>query len=98
MEDQALYNHFIKFFSELENRVAGKVIAQLLEHPNAVVGTPTTYEKFLKPKEVCEVLNISLSQFYKIKKAHKNFPVCNVGGAKRYNAGEIEQFIKNLKQ
>ncbi|PWB21492.1 helix-turn-helix domain-containing protein [Flavobacterium sp. HTF] len=97
MEDQALYNHFFKFFSELENRIAGKVISQLLEHSNVFVGTPSNQENLLKPDELCKALRISSSQFYKIKKAHENFPVCNVGGAKRYKQSDVEQFIKNLK-
>ncbi|KLT69608.1 helix-turn-helix domain-containing protein [Flavobacterium sp. ABG] len=97
MEDQALFNHFLKLFSELENRIAEKVISQLLEHSNALVGTPANRENLLKPDELCEALRISSSQFYKIKKAHKNFPVCNVGGAKRYKLSEVEQFIKKSK-
>lgn len=97
MEDQALYNHFLKFFSELENRIAGKVMSQLLEHSNAFVGTPANQENLLKPKELCDTLQISTSQFYKMKKAYKNFPVCNVGGAKRYKLSEVELFIKKLK-
>ena len=97
MEDQALYNHFLKFFSELENRIAGKVLSQLLEHSNVFVETSTMQGNFLKPRELCIALQISLSQFYKMKKAYRNFPVCNVGGAKRYKLSEVEQFIKNLK-
>jgi predicted DNA-binding transcriptional regulator AlpA len=97
MEDQALYNHFLKFFSELENRIAIRVIEELTNHSKAFVGTPANQENLLKPDELCNTLRISLSQFYKIKKAHKNFPVCNVGGAKRYKLSEVEHFIKNLK-
>lgn len=97
MEDQALFNHFLKLFSELENRIAEKVIFQLLEHSNAFGGTPANQENLLKPNELCKALRISSSQFYKMKKTYKNFPVCNVGGAKRYKLSEVEQFIKNLK-
>lgn len=97
MEDQAFYNHFIKFFSEIESRIAEKVLSQLLEHSNVFVETSTTHGNFLKPKELCDALQISTSQFYKMKKVYKNFPVCNVSGAKRYKLSEVEQFIKNLK-
>lgn len=97
MEDQALYNHFFKFFSELENRIAGKVVSQLMEHSNSFLGTSTNQENLLKPNELCDALRISTSQFYKVKQAHKNFPHYDIGGALRYKQSEVEQFIKNLK-
>lgn len=97
MENQALFNHFIRLFTELEFRIANRVIEELTNHSGVFVETSTIQGNFLKPKELCDALQISLSQFYKMKKAYKNFPVCNVGGAKRYKLSEVEQFIKNLK-
>lgn len=94
MEDQALQYHVLKVFSLLENRIADKVIQVLAEKGHLGNGTPLANEKFLRDVELCEALQISTAHFYKIKKKHKDFPVIDASGAKRYKLSEVEQFFK----
>ncbi|MEQ3663773.1 hypothetical protein [Olleya sp.] len=98
MEQDALQYHLLKVFSELENRIAQRVIVALSEQSNAVIGKPLGKEKLLKDVQLCEELQISTAHFYKMKKAHKDFPVYDVFGAKRYKLSEVELFLKSLKQ
>jgi hypothetical protein len=95
MEDQALQYHVLKVFSLLENRIANKVIQVLADEGHFASGTPLASEKRLKDVELCEALQISTAHFYKIKKKHKDFPVIDVSGAKRYKLSEVEQFFKS---
>ena len=90
-----------------EGKDAGKVKVPTLafinflsesEQSNALIGTPINNEKLLKDVQLCEVLQISTAHFYKMKKAHKDFPVYDIYGAKRYKLSEVELFLKSLKQ
>lgn len=98
MEQDALQYHLLKVFSELENRIAQRIIVSLSEQSDALIGTPVKNEKLLKDIELCEALQISTAHFYKVKRRHIDFPVYNIDGAKRYKLSEVEQFIKSLKQ
>ncbi|MBO3096808.1 helix-turn-helix domain-containing protein [Gelidibacter pelagius] len=98
MDQKALQHHVLKVFSELESRIAQRIIDALSQQPNAVTGTLVASENLLKDGQLCEALQISTSHFYKMKKAHRDFPVYNVHGAKRYKLSEVEQFIKSLNQ
>ena len=98
MEQNALQYHLLKVFSEVENRIAQRVIVALSEQSNALIGTPLGKEKLLKDVQLCKELQISTAHFYKMKKAHKDFPVYDVFGAKRYKLSEVELFLKSLKQ
>jgi len=98
MEQDALQYHLLKVFSELEIRIAQRVVDVLSEQTNAMVGMPIASEKLLKDVELCEALQISTAHFYKVKRRHKDFPVYDIDGAKRYKLSEVEQFIKSLKQ
>ncbi|WP_407556509.1 helix-turn-helix transcriptional regulator [Winogradskyella sp. 4-2091] len=98
MEQDALQYHFFKVFSELESRIAQRVVDALSKQSNALVGVPIPSEKLLKDVELCEALQISTAHFYKVKRRHKDFPVYDIDGAKRYKLSEVEQFIKSIKQ
>lgn len=96
MEQDALQYHLLKVFSELENRIVRRITDALSQDSYAITGTPVERETLLKDVELCEALQISTAHFYKMKKAHKDFPIYNVCGAKRYKLSEVEQFIKSL--
>jgi len=98
MEQDALQYHLYKAFSELESRIAQRVVDALSKQSNALVGMPIPSEKLLKDVELCEALQISTAHFYKVKRRHKDFPVYDIDGAKRYKLSEVEHFIKSLKQ
>lgn len=98
MEQDALQYHLFKVFSEIENRIAKRVISSLSEQTKTSIGKPVGSEKLLKDVELCEALQISTAHFYKMKKAHKGFPVYNIYGAKRYKLSEVENFIKSQKK
>lgn len=98
MEQDALQHHLLKVFSELETRIAQRIISALPQNSYAITGRPVVREMLLKDAELCQALQISISHFYKMKKAHKDFPVYNVYGAKRYKLSEVEQFIKTLNK
>lgn len=95
MEQDALHYHISKAFSLLEDRIAKKVFDVLAEEDLFVNGTPLANGKLLKDVELCEALQISTAHFYKIKKKHKDFPVYDISGAKRYKLSEVEQFFKS---
>lgn len=95
MEDSHLAKHLLKVFSELEHRIAQRVIASLPDAPNATMHIAN--ERLLKDVELCELLQISTSHFYKLKQKYKDFPTHNIGGAKRYKQSEIEAFFKTIK-
>ncbi|MFV0531757.1 MAG: helix-turn-helix transcriptional regulator [Flavobacteriales bacterium] len=94
MEDSHLAKHLLKVFSELEHRIAERIIASLPDMPNATMQIAN--EKLLKDVELCELLQVSTSHFYKLKKKYKNFPTQNIGGAKRYKQSEVEAFFKTI--
>lgn len=95
MGDKELTYHLIKIFTELEHRIADRVIASLPGIPASAVSTPN--EKLLKDVELCDLLQISTSHFYKLKKRYKNFPTHCIGEAKRYKQSEVEEFFQQLK-
>jgi predicted DNA-binding transcriptional regulator AlpA len=97
MEQGALQYHLLKVFSELENRLANRIIERLSSSSIPSIGTPIVSENLLKDTELCDLLKISTAHFYKLKKKHKNFPVYDIGGAKRYKQSEVEDFFKSLK-
>ncbi|MDG3582958.1 helix-turn-helix transcriptional regulator [Galbibacter pacificus] len=96
MEDKELTYHLLKIITELEHRIAERVIVSLPDLPASVVSTHN--EKLLKDVELCDLLQISTSHFYKLKKKHKNFPTHCIGEAKRYKQSEVEHFFKQLNQ
>ncbi len=94
MEDNQFAKHLLKVFSELEHRIAERVIASLPYSPSSAI--QITNEKLLKDVELCDLLQISTSHFYKLKYKHKDFPTHSIGGAKRYKQSEVETFFKTL--
>lgn len=95
MEDSHLAKHLLKVFSELEHRIAERVIASLADANNATMQIAN--ERLLKDVDVCEQFQISISHFYKLKQKYKDFPTHNIGGGKRYKQSEIEAFFKTKK-
>lgn len=98
MEQDALQYHLLKVFSELENRIAQRIVNVLSDQSIVLGENSILNEKLLKDVELCEALQISTAHFYKVKRRHKDFPVYDIDGAKRYKLSEVEQFIKSLKQ
>ncbi|NIF07088.1 helix-turn-helix domain-containing protein [Chryseobacterium sp. Tr-659] len=94
MDNNALTYHLIKVFSELEIRIAGRVLSLLTEQGIAA-GVPTGSEKFLTDKQLCEHLQISISHFHNFKKANSNFPSYAIGKNVRYKLSEVEEFLKS---
>jgi len=93
METDALTYHLTKVFSELEHRIAGRVLSLLMEQGIAA-GVPAGSEKLLTDKQVCEHLQISISHFHNFKKAYADFPSYAIGKSSRYKLSEVEEFIK----
>ncbi len=93
MDNNALTYHLTKVFSELEVRIAGRVLSLLTEQGIAA-GVPTGSEKFLTDKQLCEYLQISISHFHNFKKAHSDFPSYAIGKNIRYKLSEVEEFLK----
>ena len=94
MDNNALTYHLIKVFSELEIRIAGRVLSLLTEQGIAA-GVPTDSEKFLTDKQLCEHLQISISHFHNFKKANSDFPSYAIGKNVRYKLSEVEEFLKS---
>lgn len=95
MEDSHLAKHLLKVFSELEHRIAQRVIASLPDVPNATMQIAN--ERLLKDVELCDLFQISTSHFYKLKQKYKDFPTHSIGGSKRYKQSEVEAFFKTKK-
>ncbi|PKR31795.1 helix-turn-helix domain-containing protein [Elizabethkingia anophelis] len=93
MENNALTYHLTKIFTELEVRIAERVLSLFTEQGMAA-GVPTGSEKLLTDKQVCEHLQISISHFHNFKKAHADFPSYTIGKNVRYKLSEVEEFIK----
>ncbi|OPC62415.1 hypothetical protein BAY13_06235 [Elizabethkingia bruuniana] len=93
MENNAQTYHLLKFFSELEVRIAERVLSLFTEQGMAA-GVLTGSEKFLTDRQVCEHLQISISHFHNFKKAHADFPSYAIGKNVRYKLSEVEEFIK----
>lgn len=94
MDNNALTYHLIKVFSELEIRIAERVLSLLTEQGIAA-GVPKGSEKFLTDKQLCEHLQISISHFHNFKKANSNFPSYAIGKNVRYKLSEVEEFLKS---
>lgn len=95
MQDKdALTYHLTKVFSELEHRIAGRVLSLLTEQGIAA-GVPAGQEKLLTDKQVCEHLQISISHFHNFKKAYTDFPSYAIGKNMRYKLSEVEDFLKS---
>lgn len=94
METDAFTYHLTKVFSELEHRIAERVLFLLTENGFGLAGTPVGQEKFLTDKQVCEHLQISISHFHNFKKAYADFPSYAIGKSARYKLSEVEEFIK----
>lgn len=94
METDALTYHLTKVFSELEHRIAGRVLSLLTEQGIAA-GVPGGSEKLLTDRQICEHLQISISHFHNFKKAYADFPVYPMGKNMRYKISEVEEFLKS---
>lgn len=94
MEDKTKISyHFSKLLVELEENIAEKIASKILQHTKTI-SIGDIQENLLTPKEACKKLRISLSHFYKIKKQYPKFPVCELGGVKRYRLTDVETYFK----
>ena len=93
MDSQQLSYHILKAVKAFETNLVDALASQLLEQL-AQCDLSRMPEEVLTDEQICERLQISTSHFYKLKKKYKNFPVIDLGGAKRYKQSEIEQFFK----
>lgn len=94
METQQLSHHILKAVKAFEANLVDTLASQLLEQL-AKRDLSQMPEEVLTDEQLCERLQISTSHFYKLKKTYKDFPVINLGGAKRYKQSEVEQFFKS---
>lgn len=78
MDNNALAYHLTKVFSELEIRIAERVLSLLTEQ-GMTAGMSAGSEKLLTDKQICEHLQISISHFHNFKKAHADFPSYAIG-------------------
>jgi len=97
MDNNALVYHLTKVFSELEVRIAERVLSLLAEQ-SMTAGMSGVSEKLLTDKQICEHLQISISHFHNFKKANSDFPSYAIGKNVRYKLSEVEEFIKNVKK
>ena len=95
METNALTYHLTKVFSELEVRIAERVLSLLTEQGLGLAGTPVCQENLLTDKQLCEKLQISTTHFHNFKKLHPDFPSITIGKSKRYKQSEVEEFLKS---
>ncbi len=92
-----LSHHILQAINEFEISLADKIVDQLYERLKHEDQNQRG-EEFLSDEQLCNCLQISTSHFYKLKNKHKsNFPVYNVGKAKRYKLSEVETFFKSKK-
>lgn len=96
MEDNALSYHLFKVISELESRIAHRIVTVLSEQFQSMEKTSSNSEKLMNDGDICDYLKISLSTFYKFKKQHKDFPEIRIQSAVRYRKSEVDEFINNL--
>lgn len=94
MDNNALTYHLTKVFSELEVRIAERVLSLLTEQGSGLIGTPLGQERLLTDKQICEHLQISISHFHNFKKANSDFPSYAIGKNVRYKLSEVEEFLK----
>ncbi|MDV3856125.1 hypothetical protein CMT56_09115 [Elizabethkingia anophelis] len=99
MKDKdALTYHFSKFVSELENRIAERVLSELTGHSGLFGSVQPNKEGFLKADELCELLHISTSHLYNLRTKFPDFPIHYFGRSPRYKLSEVEKFIKIIKK
>lgn len=97
MDNNALTYHLAKVFSELEVRIAERVLSLLTEQGMAA-GMSAGSEKLLTDKQICEHLQISISHFHNFKKANPDLPSYTIGKNVRYKLSEVEEFFKKVKK
>jgi len=89
-----LSHHILQAISQIEDRLANRIVNELLQKLNENKQCKDT-EELLTDKQLCQSLQISISHFYKLKQKHKkSFPLYNFDGATRYKQSEVEQFFK----
>ena len=97
MEHNALNYHFSKLVSELGSQIGHRIVAMLLENPQMAEKTSEADEKLMTDEDVCNYLRISLSTFYKFKKAHKDFPEIRILSTVRYRKSDVDEFFNKIK-
>ncbi|MEJ5102402.1 helix-turn-helix domain-containing protein [Chryseobacterium sp. MYb328] len=97
MDNNALTYHVTKVFSELEVRIAERVLSLLTEQGIAA-GVSIGSEKFLTDKQLCEFLQISTSHLSNFRKANPDFPSYPIGKNVRFKLSEVEEFLKSNKK
>ena len=99
MQDKdTLTYHFSKFVSELEIRIAERVLSQLLDHSGLFGGAQPKEERLLNADELCKLLGISNALFYNWRNKFPDFPVLYFGKSPRYKLSEVQEFINNVKK
>jgi len=97
MEDNTLSYHLTKVISELEARIAHRVVTVLSEQFQLAKETSTADEKLMTDKDMCNYLQISSTTFYKLKKKHEDFPEIRILRTVRYRKSEVNKFLYNLQ-
>jgi len=96
MENNALAYHLLKVVSELETRIAHRVVTMLSEQFPLAKETSSADEKLMTDDDLCNYLQISSSTFYKLKKKHKGFPEIRILSTVRYRKSDVDNFLLNL--
>lgn len=96
MENNALAYHLSKVVSELETRIAHRVVTVLSEQFQLAKETSSDDEKLMTDDDLCNYLQISSSTFYKLKKKHKGFPEIRILSTVRYRKSDVDNFLLNL--
>lgn len=94
MDNNALTYYLTKVFSELEVRIAERVLSLMTENGLGLAGTPVGQEKLLTDKQLCELLQISTSHLSNFRKANPDFPSLPIGKNVRFKLSEVEEFLK----
>lgn len=96
MEDNVLSYHLSKVVSELETRIAHRVVTVLSEQFKLAKQTSKADEKLMTDEDICNYLQISSSTFYKLKKKHKGFPEIRILSTVRYRKSDVDKFLLTL--
>ena len=97
MENNALAYHLSKVVSELETRIAHRVVTVLSEQFQLAKETSSADEKLMTDDDLCNYLQISSSTFYKLKKKHKGFPEIRILSTVRYRKSDVDIFLLTIK-
>lgn len=97
MEDNAFSYHLSKVASELEARIAHRVVTMLSDQNQLAKQTSVADEKLMTDNQVCDYLQVSLSTFYKFKNKHKDFPEIRILNTVRYRKSDVDIFLSNIK-